>query len=136
MRLFGGFVGNETTVGERVISSHATILDGNQAFGEWWQGLSETEQEDVAAVVILLEKKGPHLGFPHTSGVKGSRFRRMRELRIQHKGEPYRVLYAFDPRRVALLLMGGNKGGDERWYEKAVPLADRIFQEHLEGLGK
>jgi len=55
----------------------------------------------------------------------------MRELRVQHKGMPYRVLYAFDPRRVALLLIGGNKGGDDRWYDVHVPLADKIYERHL-----
>ncbi len=51
----------------------------------------------------------------------------MRELRVQHQGHPYRVLYMFDPRRVALLLLGGDKTGDDRWYEKNVPLADQIY---------
>ena len=55
----------------------------------------------------------------------------MRELRIQHKGEPYRVLYAFDPRRAAILLLGGCKAGNDRWYEENVPLADKIYDEHL-----
>ena len=55
----------------------------------------------------------------------------MRELRIQHKGEPYRVLYAFDPKRNAVLLLGGVKTGEERWYEIHVPIADRIYQEYL-----
>lgn len=55
----------------------------------------------------------------------------MRELRIQHDGRPYRVLYVFDPRRVALLLLGGDKTGDDRWYEKYVPLADRIYDQYL-----
>lgn len=55
----------------------------------------------------------------------------MRELRIQHKGEPYRVLYAFDPRRVALLLIGGNKIGDDRWYDHVVPKADKLYDQHL-----
>ncbi len=58
----------------------------------------------------------------------------MRELRIQHAGEPYRVLYAFDPRRAAILLIGGNKGGDERWYEEYVPIADRLYNEHIDRL--
>lgn len=58
----------------------------------------------------------------------------MRELRIQHKGEPYRVLYAFDPRRIAILLIGGNKGGDDRWHEKLIPKADKIYRQHLESL--
>ena len=56
----------------------------------------------------------------------------MRELRIQHQGEPYRVLYAFDTRRIAMLLIGGCKGGDDRWYDVHVPIADRLYDEHLE----
>ena len=55
----------------------------------------------------------------------------MRELRVQHQGHPYRVLYIFDPRRVALLLLGGDKTGDDRWYEKKVPLADQIYDNYL-----
>jgi hypothetical protein len=58
----------------------------------------------------------------------------MRELRMQFRGRPYRVLYAFDPRRVALLLIGGGKTGDDRWYQRFVPLADRLYAEHLEAI--
>ena len=58
----------------------------------------------------------------------------MRELRIQHAGRPYRVLYAFDPRRNALLLIGGDKTGNDRWYEVFVPIADALYQKHLEEL--
>lgn len=58
----------------------------------------------------------------------------MRELRTQHDGRPYRTLYAFDPRRVAILLIGGDKTGDGRWYERMVPVADRLYDEHLEEL--
>lgn len=60
----------------------------------------------------------------------------MRELRIQHRGEPYRVLYVFDPRRSAILLLGGKKTGDDRWYEKFVRRADRIYDAHLAQLKK
>jgi hypothetical protein len=55
----------------------------------------------------------------------------MRELRVQHAGRPYRILYAFDPRRTAILLIGGDKTGDDRWYTTYVPLADRLYDEHL-----
>lgn len=55
----------------------------------------------------------------------------MRELRIQHAGRPYRVLYAFNPRRTALLLLGGDKTGYQGWYETFVPIADRLYDEHL-----
>jgi hypothetical protein len=59
----------------------------------------------------------------------------MRELRIQHVGRPYRILYALDPIRQAVLLVGGDKTGDSRWYEKAIRLADKLFSEYLRGLG-
>jgi hypothetical protein len=55
----------------------------------------------------------------------------MKELRTQHAGRPYRTLFAFDPRRVAILLIGGDKTGNGRWYEEFVPRADRIYAEHL-----
>ena len=55
----------------------------------------------------------------------------MRELRVQHQGRPYRVIYIFDPRRVALLLLGGDKTGDDRWYEKNGPLADQLYDNYL-----
>jgi hypothetical protein len=58
----------------------------------------------------------------------------MRELRIQHQGQPYRVLYAFDPRRNAILLIGGDKTGNDRWYEEFVPTADRLYDAHLASL--
>jgi len=60
----------------------------------------------------------------------------MRELRIQHHGKPYRVLYAFDPRRAAILLIGGDKTGNDRWYAIYVPIADRLYDSHLEQLRK
>jgi len=77
---------------------------------------------------------GPALGYPQSTGIKGSKFTHMRELRIQHEGRPYRVLFAFDPIRTAFLLVGGDKTGDDRWYEKMVPKADAIYEEHLNAL--
>lgn len=105
-------------------------------FEAWWDGLSEAEQEDVAAYVTLLEKKGPTLPFPYSSDIRGARHTHMRELRVQHKGRPYRVLYAFDPRRAAILLIGGDKTGDDRWYDTNVPLADELYDRHLAALKK
>ena len=102
----------------------------------WWEETTEAEQESIAASVGLLEAKGPQLGFPHSSGINGSRHDHMRELRIQHEGRPYRILYAFDPRRSAILLIGGDKTGDKRWYDVHVPIADRLYDAHLEALKK
>ena len=73
---------------------------------------------------------------PYCSRVGTSKFDHMRELRVQHAGRPYRVLYAFDPRRTAILLIGGDKTGDGRWYGTFVPMADKIYGRHLERLEK
>jgi hypothetical protein len=116
------------------IPSVEWALEFTEEFGEWWDGLSAEEQEDVNASVMLLEQRGPGLPFPHSSGVESSRHPRMRELRVQHHGRPYRVLYAFDPRRSAVLLIGGDKSGGDRWYETHVPIADRLYDRHLDGL--
>jgi hypothetical protein len=100
-------------------------------FGAWWDELTVEEQESIVPIVRLLEKHGPSLRFPYCSGIVGSLHAHMRELRIQHEGRPYRVLYAFDPRRSAVLLIGGDKTGKGRWYDEFVPIADRIYDEHL-----
>lgn len=103
-------------------------------FGQWWEILTEGEQDAIDVVVRLLEQRGPQLGYPYSSAVHGSRHGHLRELRVQHRGEPYRILYAFDPRRTAILLIGGRKTGDDRWYDEFVPLADQLYDEHLEEL--
>ncbi len=105
-------------------------------FGRWWHGLTGAQQVSVDTAVRLLEARGPQLGHPYSSGIKNSRHSKMRELRIQHRGRPFRVLYAFDPRRMAILLIGGDKAGNDRWYEEFVPRADRLYDEHLALLRK
>ena len=100
-------------------------------FRNWWETLSEEQQDDVAHSVRHLIEFGPALGFPHSSKVGSSRYPQMRELRTQSAGRPLRTLYAFNPLRSAILLIGGEKTGDDRWYEKFVPIADRLFQRHL-----
>ena len=107
-------------------------VEGTDEFAAWFASLDEPTREKVSATVTMLEELGPALGHPQSSQIKGSRHSRMRELRIQHKGDPYRVLYAFDPRRTAILLLGGSKAGDDRWYEQHVPRADDLYDEHLE----
>ncbi len=100
-------------------------------FEEWWQSLNVDEQESVAASVELLQVMGPGLPRPHADTLKGSKHSNMKELRTQHQGRPFRTLFAFDPRRSAILLIGGDKTGDNRFYERMVPEADRLYAEHL-----
>jgi len=101
------------------------------AFAQWWGELSEAEQEDIAFKVKLLEKVGPALGRPHADSLaKQSAYPNMKELRVVHRGDAYRILFAFDPRRVAILLMGGRKA-DQKWYRTAIPEADKLYGEHL-----
>lgn len=111
-------------------------IEFTDEFGTWWGTLSDEEQESVRASVKLLGELGPSLRFPHTSGINGSRHDHMRELRVQHAGRPYRLLFAFDPRRCAILLLGGDKTGNDRWYDENVPIADRLYDVHLELLRK
>ena len=105
-------------------------------FRRCWETFTEDQQEDVGYSVGLLEELGPTLGFPHSSKVSRSRYAQMRELRTQSAGSPVRTLYAFDPLRTAVLLIGGDKTGDDRWYEKLVPLADRLYRRHPEEMQK
>jgi hypothetical protein len=98
--------------------------------------LNDHEQARVQASVDLIGEFGVNLGFPHSSKVAQSKHSGMRELRIQHQGRPYRVLYIFDPHSMAVLLLGGDKAGDNRWYEKNVRLADGIYDDYLAEIEK
>ena len=106
-------------------------IEYTDEFGQWWSTLNQSQQNDLVAVVMLLEESGTQLGFPYSSKIHASRHSRMRELRIQSGGRPLRVFYAFDPRRTAILLIGGDKTGDNRFYERYIPIADRLFDIYL-----
>ncbi len=111
-------------------------MEYTDEFGARWDTLTGAEQVSVTAHVRTLEQRGPNLPFPYSSGINGSRHAHMRELRVQSGGKPLRVLYAFDPRRMAILLIGGDKTGDKRFYDRMVPLADDLYDEHLAELAK
>jgi len=100
-------------------------------FTHWYEGLDDQAADDVEVVVGLLETLGVRLGFPRSSAIEGARFA-LRELRVQSGGRPLRVFYAFDPKRQAVLLIGGDKTGDDRFYERMIPLSQRIWKEYLD----
>ena len=91
-------------------------IEFTDEFGMWWEELTEEEQDAIGRTVGLLEERGPTLGYPYSSDLKGSRHGRMRELRVQQAGKPIRIFCAWDPRRVCLLLIGGDKTGDNQFY--------------------
>ena len=124
-------VGIEVQIRSKTMTWEVEYTD---EFGDWYKDLAESEQDSIDRNVYLLEQFGPTLPDRYSKPVVTSRYTHMRELRVQHGGEPIRVLYAFDPRRVALLLLGGNKTGDDRWYEKFVPRADELYEQHLREL--
>ena len=105
-------------------------------FGQWWQDLSEGQQDAIAARVELLMQYGPSLAYPYSSDIRTSRHGSMRELRAQSGGRPLRVFYAFDSRRTSILLIGGDKTGNDRFYDEYVPVADDLYDEHLRELRK
>jgi hypothetical protein len=107
-------------------------IEFTDEFEAWWLALSEDEQADVDAGVRLLEAHGPRLGRPHVDSVKGSKHSNMKELRTQSGGKPLRTFFAFDPRRTAILLIGGDKMGDRRFYARMLPVADALFDEYLD----
>ena len=106
-------------------------IEFTDEFREWWDQLSVLEQGTLTPAVQRLELLGPTLRFPLSSDVRGSRHGNMRELRIQTGRRRLRVFYAFDPRRLAILLIGGNKTGNDRFYEVFVPRADNIYDQYL-----
>ena len=106
-------------------------VEGTDEFAEWWQGLSDRQQSDVGFVVDLLVDYGVNLRRPYSAEIKSSRHSHMRELRVQSGGRPIRVFYAFDPRRSAILLIGGDKTGDDRFYRRYVPIADALYDQYI-----
>jgi hypothetical protein len=104
-------------------------------FEEWWDGLGAAEQSSIRESVDYLAEIGPKLGRPDVDTLKGGRFPNLKELRVQHAGRPYRVFFAFDPRRMCMLLIGGDKTGNNRFYEEMVPKAEAIYLQHLREIG-
>ena len=110
---------------------YAWDVEYTDQFEQWWDSLTPAEQDSVNSGVELLEENGPTLDFPYSSGIRSSRHSNMRELRVQSGGRPLRVFYAFDPRRSAILLLGGDKTGNDRFYARFVRRADELYDQHL-----
>ena len=104
-------------------------------FVDWYDNLQDSHLRNVTRTVDMLEMSGVTLGFPQSSKIKGSRYP-LRELRIKSGGHQLRVFYAFDPKRRAVLLLGGDKTGDDRFYQRFIPTAERLWEEYLDETGE
>ena len=105
-------------------------------YANWFGKCGESLQDEILAHLEVLRTMGPNLGRPRVDHIKGSKHQNMKELRIQFKGDPVRILFAFDLKRRAVLLLGGAKTGDKDWYRRNVPLADQELTLHLNELEK
>lgn len=102
-------------------------------FDEWFLSLNEAEQQDILASLFKIEEFGPVLGRSDVDTLsKTKKVKNLKELRVQHHGKPYRIFFAFDPLRQAVLLCGGDKTGNKRFYEIMIPIAEKEFLNYLE----
>ena len=98
----------------------------------WYFTLDKDTIAAVAGAIDLLELEGPTLGRPTVDKVNGSKYHSMKELRPA--GTSIRILFIFDPQRQAILLLGGDKAGNwKSWYDNNIPVADRRYEQWLEG---
>lgn len=101
------------------------------AFRDWYLALREPDADAVTVSVERLEQLGVALSYPHSSEIRGTAIA-LRELRIAAGRSPLRVFYAFDPKRDAVLLLGGNKSGKKRFYRELIPKVEKIWRNYLE----
>lgn len=118
---------------------HEHDVEFTDEFEAWWAEQDEAVQISINAKVQLLERFGPALGRPYVDTLKETKRHKkhlhMKELRIPEGGQQYRILFCFDPVRTAILLIGGNKlPKPKEWYEKTIPIAEKLYDAHLVAL--
>jgi hypothetical protein len=113
------------------------VVKTTDRFDIWFKAQSDRDRANVLAAMLLLRDRGPRLTRPYADFVKGSRFGNMKEMRIQSQGRPIRAMFAFDPKREAVILCAGDKSKDpKRFYRKMVAIADDEFASHLARLNE
>lgn len=112
-------------------------VEATDQFNAWFDDLDKDDQAEVAVAIDKLAEQGPTLKRPLVGEITSSRHKNMKELRRSAGRHDFRVLFAFDPRRTAILLLGGDKSGDwNKWYERSIPEADDLYDDHLEELDR
>jgi hypothetical protein len=103
-----------------------------EEFVTWLDEQEEDLRLRILAHLDLLEERGPLLSRPYAGTLKGSKIKNLKELRVKYKKAPIRILFAFDPEQKAVIILGGCKQGDKRWYDTNIPIAEKRFSEYLE----
>jgi hypothetical protein len=103
-----------------------------EEFAAWLDAQDKSLRLRTLAHLEYLKESGPLLRRPYADTLKGSRIANLKELRFKFENAPIRILFAFDPKQQAVIILAGNKQGDKRWYTTNIPIAEKLFNEHLE----
>ncbi len=98
----------------------------------WIVQLDDDAKEAIYKNLLILKNIGPSLGRPYVDSIKDSKYKNMKELRVQSKKRLFRIFFVFDPDRNAILLIGGDKRGDKRFYQRLIPIADKLYEKYLQ----
>jgi hypothetical protein len=110
-------------------------IEGTDQFVAWYRILDDDEIDSIDAVVEMLGEEGPNLGRPHADTLEASSLPNLKELRPPGAGKFLRILFVFDPRRQAILLLGGNKEGNwTKWYKTSIPAAEQLYEQYISEL--
>lgn len=108
-----------------------------QYIEEWLEALPDDQYADVMAAIKYLKENGPTAGRPFIDRIHHGKYHNLKELRPTDSAEHIRILFIFDPRRNAIMLLGGDKSGNwKKWYKKNIPLAEDIYEDHLKTLDR
>ena len=106
-------------------------IERTNEIAAWIVQLDDDAKEAIYKNLLILKELGPSLGRPYVDTIENSKHKNMKELRVQNKKRIFRIFFAFDPDRNALPLIGGDKRGDKRFYQRMIPIADEIYDRYL-----
>lgn len=112
------------------------IIDRTDEIAEWIAELDDDAKEAILRHILILKEIGPTLGRPYVDSIKESKHHNMKELRVQNKQRLFRIFFVFDLERKAILLIGGDKRGDKRFYKRMIPLADQLYDTYIDNKNK
>ncbi len=107
-------------------------IDRTDEVAAWIAELDNDAKEAIYKNLLILKDIGPSLGRPYVDAIKASKHKNMKELRVNNKKRVFRIFFVFDPKRNAILLIGGDKRGDKRFYQRMIPIAEKLYDRYLQ----